>query len=128
MAAPGDGHDPLVLYVDIQDVFTTNLQEHRRIEHPERHTWQQRIDAVALVATRLGQDEGALVRHLVPTDREGSTVPIFDVNVGFLFEQRSVLGAPGRRRVNREAWVVFERRLDAPEVIEMPMREYQEVN
>lgn len=56
MAASSDSDDALVLDVDVKDVLTANLQQHRCVEHSECHAGQQAIDAFAGIAFQLGQD------------------------------------------------------------------------
>ena len=64
----------------------------------------------------------------VPADGDGPAVVILDLYIPFFLQQEPVLLAPCGRGVNFEPRIVLERRLDAPEVIEVPMREHHEID
>ena len=53
---------------------------------------------------------------------------IFDLDIPFFLQQDLVLHAPCGRGVEFEPRIVLERRLDAPEVIKVPMREHHEID
>ena len=64
----------------------------------------------------------------IPADGDGPAVVILDLYLSFFLQQELVLLAPCGRGVKFEPRIVLERQLDAPEVIEVPMREHHEID